>query len=263
MEKQTKLIVNADDYGFSDSVSRGIIKAYKEGIVTSTTMMANLPTAESAAKYALENPGLAVGIHFVLTAGYPISSGVSSLIDLDGKFPKSNVFFDKLDTGIDAKFDTNIGAKVNVDEKEVEKEFRAQLERFLSFGLTPSHFDSHHHVHLTEAVRPVVEKLAKEYNVPVRCFDSNSGAQKEAAHFIDGFFDETSTLEHLTQLLKESKDHKIAELMCHPGFVDDNLRSIDSYCDKREVELEILTSDELKKQIEELNIELISYRDIV
>lgn len=238
MDKLTKLIVNADDFGFTDSVSRGIIEAYKDGIVTSTTLMASLPTAKNAAMLALENPGLAVGIHFVLTSGYPVSAGVSSLVNLDGRFPKHE------------EFETKTG--INADE--VEKEFRAQLERFLSFGLTPSHFDSHHHVHLTDTVRPVVEKLAKEHNVPVRCYGD--------VHFIDGFFDETANMEVLCELLNASKSHDVAEFMCHPGYVDDTLRSIDSYRDMREKELAVLTSPELKQLIEKLNIELISYKDI-
>jgi len=253
MSKATNLIVNADDFGFTDSVNRGIIKAFKEGIVTSTTLMVNMPAAGGAAMLALENPGLAVGIHFVLTAGYPLSSGVPSLVTLDGKFPKSNVFFDKLEYKMGAKIDDNIDANVDVNPVEVEKEFRAQLDRFLSFGLTPSHFDSHHHVHLTDAVRPVVEKLAQQYNIPVRCFDDN-------IHFIDGFFNETATMEVLTQLLRESKDYETAEFMCHPGLVNDELRSIDSYCDMREKELELLTSPDVKQLIDELNIKLVSYR---
>jgi len=253
MNKETNLIVNADDFGFTDSVSQGIIKAYKEGIVTSTTLMVNMPAAEGAARLALENPGLAVGIHFVLTAGYPLSSAVPSLITLDGKFPKSNVFFDKAEYKMSANIEANIDADVKVNVKEVEKEFRAQLERFLSFGLTPSHFDSHHHVHMTDAVKPVVEKLAREYNVPVRCFD-------DKVHFIQDFFNETVTMEVLTRLLRESKAFETAEFMCHPGLANDELRSIDSYCDMREKELELLTSPDVKQLIDELNIKLISYR---
>jgi len=253
MNKETNLIVNADDFGFTESVSQGIIKAYKEGIVTSTTLMVNMPAAECAARLALENPGLAVGIHFVLTAGYPLSSGVPSLVDLDGKFPKSNVFYDKVEYIMGAKIDDNIDANVKVNEKEVEKEFRAQLDRFLSFGLTLSHIDSHHHVHWSAPVRPVVEKLAKQHNVPVRCFD-------DKVHFIDGFFNETATMEDLTRLLRESKAFETAELMCHPGLVNDELRSIDSYCDMRVKELELLTSPGVKQLIDELNINLVSYR---
>jgi len=250
MEKSAKLVVNADDFGFTESVSHGIIKAFKEGIVTSTTLMVNMPAAENAAMLALKNPQLAVGIHFVLTAGRPVSSGVSSLTNLDGSFPGYNAFFEKADKG-------------DLAESEVEKEFRAQLDRFLSFGLTPSHFDSHHHVHLAETIRPVVSKLACEFNVPVRSFDRKSGDSKvwgESFTFLDGFYGGEATTDKLTELLHEVADLKAAELMCHPGFADDELRAIDSYCDMREKELEILTSPKTKRLVESLNIELVNYR---
>jgi len=198
-EQKPKLIVNADDFAYSHSVSKGIIEAYKNGIVTSTTMMVTMPAAEASAKLALENPGLGVGIHLVLTAGRPLIQNLKTLIREDGTFMRPNVLPD-----------------TDIDINEVEREYRAQLERFLSFGLKPTHFDSHHHMHADARIYPVVEKLAIECNIPVRKpFDIPPGGVSCVESFIDSFYGEDATEENLTELLKNAVNHKSSELMCH------------------------------------------------
>jgi len=242
-EYKSRLIVNADDFAYSYGISRGIVDAYKNGVVTSTTFMANMPSAEASAKLALENPGLGVGVHFVLTAGRPILSDVKSLTKEDGSFMRPNAL-----------------AEADIDTGEVEREYRAQLERFISLGLMPTHFDSHHHTHMDKRIYPVIEMLSLEYNVPVRIPTGFSvGRARGVDNFIDGFFGEGATTENLIKLINDSIGFGTSELMCHPGYQNDAIRDIDSYREMREKELAILTSAEVKQVIAGLNIELINY----
>ncbi|TDT51901.1 chitin disaccharide deacetylase [Fonticella tunisiensis] len=234
----TKLIVNADDFGYSKGVNLGVIEAFKNGVVTSTTMMTNMPGAEHAASLAKENPGLGVGIHLVLTMGKPVRNDVPSLVDENGRFHRLKDMTDKI--------------KV----EDVEREFEAQIERFLSFGLTPTHLDSHHHVHTQKKILPVVMKLAEKYNLPVRAYNNIVN------HFIHEFYGDGLTVDTLKTLLDAARDFEVVELMCHPAFVDKDVLSGSSYNLQRANELSVLTDPSLKKALEERGIELINYKAI-
>ncbi|MFX3625162.1 MAG: chitin disaccharide deacetylase [Ectobacillus sp.] len=243
----TKLIVNADDFGYSKGVNLGIVEAFQNGIVTSATLMANMPGAAHAAALAKENPNLGVGIHLVLTCGKPVSKAVPSLIDANGRF-RSLREIERL-----ARPD------------EIEREFRSQIEKFLSFGLRPTHIDSHHHAHGLENVLPIVANLAKEYSLPVRLVPGNAEQLKNmgvktVAFFDDRFYGEQLTAEYLINMLEQASFYETAEIMCHPAFIDEALLSGSSYALLRAKELSILTSGEIRKAVEARNIQLISYK---
>lgn len=249
----TKLIINADDFGYSKGVNYGIIDAHQNGLVTSTTMMANMPAAEHASKLAFENPDLSVGIHFVLTCGAPVSTGVPSLVDEYGNFKRLSVF----------------EKDGSINPEEVEKEYRAQLERFLSFGLKPSHFDSHHHMHMHDLVYPVFEKLAKEQGVPIRISSPNpnhpSYKYKTTKYFDYSFYNSEEnaiSVDLLIHILKKCSQFETSEIMSHPAFLDQALLNGTSYALPRALEHQILTSKEVRRAIEDLNIKLINYRQL-
>ena len=84
----TRLIVNGDDFGMCEGVTLGILKAHRDGILCSTTMMVGMPFAAQAAQMAKDYPNLGIGIHFTLTAGKPVSDpkDVPSLVEADGTF---------------------------------------------------------------------------------------------------------------------------------------------------------------------------------
>ena len=84
----SKVIFNADDFGYSKAINLGIIQAHKNGILSSATLMANMPGFEDAVKLAKENPELGVGVHLTLTCGYPVLSDVPTLCQENGKFHK-------------------------------------------------------------------------------------------------------------------------------------------------------------------------------
>lgn len=128
---QPILIVNADDFGLSSEVNRGIIEAHTRGILTSTTLLANSPAFSEAVELAGKNAGLGVGVHLNLVRGRPLSPAgeVPLLVDSDGMFRRFRV---KRLTG---EF-----------LEQAEAEYRRQLRRVIEAGVTPTHidFEKHH-----------------------------------------------------------------------------------------------------------------------
>lgn len=151
------LIVNADDLGLSDGVTEGIIKAWREGVVTSTSAMINIegaPQRVAAAHGA--NPEMPIGLHLNITTGQPVlpPNKVRTLVDANGNFYTSDTISAHL-------------AEISVDE--LRAELRAQAELMLASGVRFDHIDYHEGtvVFFTPFFQ-VVTELAKEYGVPVR-----------------------------------------------------------------------------------------------
>ena len=149
-----KLIVNADDFGLAESINKGIIKGYKEGFITSTSLMCSAPAFANAVKLARETPGLGLGIHLTLVGGVqPVlpADQVASLVDEQGVFLDNYVLFAK-------RFYTG-GIKL----VELEAELRAQIERGLATKLSFTHMDSHQHLHVLPGMGKIVLNLCREY----------------------------------------------------------------------------------------------------
>ncbi|MGX8790713.1 chitin disaccharide deacetylase [Oceanobacillus sp. M60] len=220
-----RIEINADDFGLTKGVTDGIIQAHQDGCVTSTTLMMNGLATDYAVEKALENPDLKVGIHLVLTWGKPLHSSVPNLVKSDGTFRFTSGYRDMEAPNI----------------SEVELEWRAQLDAYLTTGLPLDHIDSHHHVHGWPPLKNLVIQLAKEYDVPVRYVDSI--ADHPEICWTDtlwtGFYKEGIT-DDLFDVLHEENGTSI-EVMTHPGQVDDDLRKVSSYTDDREKEIEILS----------------------
>ena len=160
-----RLIINADDYGRTAEISRGIRHAHLHGIVTSTTCLMNMPTVVDDIKIALkETPSLGMGVHLVLTAGKPVLPQKKSLVGPDGFFLKREVFFG----GHQGLNHGNSKRQLNIDE--VKAEWRAQIEAFITAaGKLPTHLDSHHHSSYASVdLFTAMLELAKEYHLPIR-----------------------------------------------------------------------------------------------
>ena len=231
-----RLIVNADDFGISKAINLGIIEAYNEGIVKSTTLMCNMEAVDHAIKLANENPGIGVGIHFVLTAGKPLAQGVEGIEEKSKK-------------------------------DDIRKELECQFNKFLSYGIKPTHIDTHHHVHRIKKVFEVVKEIAIKNNLPVRLmgetYDSMYKEIKSTSKFSESFYEkEMVTEDNLIRLLEEYKDFETVELMSHPGYLDQNILNRTSYAIERTIELETLVSRKVKEYIKENNIELISFSQL-
>ena len=271
-----RLIVNADDYGVTPGVCLGIRRAHREGVVTTTTAMMNLPHAAAELRRAhQETPALGLGVHLTLTAGVPLAppQAVTSLIDAAGRFVRPPEFVARLES-------------LRIDE--VEREWIAQIEAFLDLGLPLDHLDSHHHTsYLSPRLLELMLDLAHRYGCAVRpaVTDEQSPLAREmiasfapqgVAHALAAmrstpvrhadrlyvsFFDTTATLEGLLAILGSLPDGT-SEIMCHPGIVDEALREASGYADARQRELQCLIDPTVRKAIGRRSIHLCRYADV-
>ncbi len=273
-----RLIVNADDYGRSAGVSRGIRAAHLRGIVTSTTSMMNMPTVVDDLHIARkETPRLGLGVHLVLTTGKPVLSPekVSSLTRPDGSFLGLEEFTQRCHA---------------IDLDEVKAEWHAQVEAFVkASGQAPTHLDSHHHSsYFTAGLFRAMLELAKEYGAGLRRAtsqgeqDEMEGGASETAEsaltfaprlldefkprcpdiFFATFYDDQATKDVLTHIMQRFTEDHTYEIMCHPGYSDPNLIASSGYARQRDGELAILTSPEIQAEVKRLGIELINFSEL-
>ncbi|MEY8349392.1 chitin disaccharide deacetylase [Bacillus cereus] len=228
-----RLIVNADDFGLTEGTNYGIIEGHVNGIVNSTTMMMNMPGTWHAVRLAKEHKTLGVGVHLVLTAGKPLLSDVPSLISADGFFHKQGVV-----------------REGNINPEEVEREWTAQIEKFLSYGLTPTHLDSHHHVHSLLILHDVLERLATKYDVPIRRCEQERAVRPFSDVFYSDFYSDGVQEGYFVTLKERVGAGKTVEVMAHPAYIDPELVKRSSYVMDRVKELRILTESELPEGIE-------------
>jgi chitin disaccharide deacetylase len=275
-----RLIFNADDFGLTPGITRGILEAHHKGVVTSTTALVGSPHAADAIRQAIESaPDLGLGLHLAISGtGRPVlpSSEVPSLVREDGRFHGF--------TGWVYLFE-----QFNPDE--IARELNAQCERFIDFaGRPPDHLDGHHHaVYRHPAGLRTLLDLAARYNIPIRnaypdlpgddsirrLLEEVPANDREAALsaikailaegplpvrpalFDDSFYGPTATLGDLLLILTNLPEDSTAEIMCHPGYVDDQLDS--DYTTTREGEIRILTHSSVKEVIKAEGIELITF----
>ncbi|ELK39803.1 chitin disaccharide deacetylase [Brevibacillus agri] len=246
-----KLIVNADDFGYSKGVNLGIIEAHRAGVVTSATAMVNMNGFEHAVQLAKKTPTLGVGIHLVLTCGFPVSQNVPSLTDEHGRFRRGHDYLSL------------------ASPEEVERELHSQLEKYLQTGLALTHIDSHHHVHAHAAVLPIVLGLAKEYQVPVR-YPWSFSPEARAEHpevmttegFSERFYGDGLTTQSFIDVVEELADCDVAEIMTHPAYLDEEVLTGSSYTLQRARELHILTAQEIKEYVQKRNVRLVTYKEL-
>jgi chitin disaccharide deacetylase len=154
-DTRIRLVVNADDFGMTPEISRGIVRAHRAGIVTSTSLLGNCAHLEEARALLADAPTLGVGVHLSLIGGQPVSDGrgLPSLTDGGGAFfPRSSDFVARWMKG-------------QVDPTEVEREFDAQIERIRSAGIVPDHLDTHHHLGFLPAVGKAMESAARRHAI--------------------------------------------------------------------------------------------------
>ena len=275
-----KLIVNADDYGRSPGISRGILQAHRGGIVTSTTIMINQPGVEAQLLEALACAKLGIGLHLVFTAGQPLlpPTDIPSLVEKDGFFLDHHTLWARAES---------------VSSAHLQSELTAQIERFVALaGRLPDHLDCHHFVYLFPPFFQVYAELAAHFRLPLRVpfppathfrkavgilpflegfphdlvrgmivTNSNLLQAHGLAHpdrFISTFYgQETLTLDYLLHLLG-TLPAGTNELMCHPGY-DDPALAPSTYRQERETELALLTDPTVHRYVNESGIELITF----
>lgn len=129
------MIVTADDFGSSAEVNKAVVAAYQDGVLRYASLMVLRPHAQDAVLMARENPGLGVGLHLEMCGEKPALWGLRYYFD-----PRHR--------------------------RQIAGRIRAQIEKFLSFGLKPTHIDGHFHLHVHPAIFPILADLAREYRIP-------------------------------------------------------------------------------------------------
>lgn len=253
-----RLIINADDFGFTKDVNAGIVQAHRAGILTSTTLMANGNAFEDAVRLARETPTLDIGCHLVLVQGRSLVTG--------WEFPE------KLGKAWAALITRRL---------DVYAELRAQIEKILNAGIRPTHLDSHKHTHVLPHVFRQVVRLAHEFDIPYVRLPLDHTAPfarvpsdlasryyrrlardtrvKMTDHFL-GFRLTGSLTEKTFAATLACVREGTTEFMCHPGCLGPELTHAATRLKESRVrELETLTSPSIREMIERQEIRLTNF----
>lgn len=256
-----RLIVRGDDMGFTHSGNEALIRSYTQGIQTSIEVIVPSPWFPEAAKMLKQNPGVDVGIHLALTSEWenvkwrPMTT-CASLVDSNGYFFPM-VYPNKNYPGQSIK-----ESQWNITD--VEKEFRAQIEEGLKLIPRISHVSSHMGcTGISEEVRVLTRKLAKEYKIDIELSDYNvgyaryDGPTKTSAEKIQSFIN----------MLNKLEPGKTYLFVDHPGLDNDELRAVfhigyEGVAADRQGVTDLFTSDKVKEVIKKRGIQLIAYREL-
>jgi len=284
------LIVNADDLGWTEGVNHGIAEAFRNGIVTSTSLLANGAAFAGGVEIARGAPGLGVGVHLNLSDGAPLAERetVTSLLNDNGEFAG----------GAESLLLRRARRELLLDE--VEREWDAQIQKVRDAGMEPTHLDGHRHVHMLPGLFEIALRLAKRHGIGairVSLEDSNlraalaSGsrrnagvvmkqgvqarglkllardAREQAARAGLATADYFCGIAQTGELTREGLGRLLTilpegttELMCHPGYVDAALKKTATRLqESRQAELEILTDEGIRKLVASQGIRLIDY----
>jgi predicted glycoside hydrolase/deacetylase ChbG (UPF0249 family) len=217
------LIVNADDLGASAGVNRGIREACERGIVTSASLMVDMPGSEQFAADPTGPTELSVGLHATLTSE---------------------------------------AGELLIEPGRCRAELERQLARFEHLiGRAPTHLDSHHNVHFEPELREVFLAVAKERGLPLRGHSPARYFADFYGQWDDGETHlEQVSVEMLWEMLDREVGVGVTEFGCHPGYAGDGFES--SYLREREAELQTLCDPAVRERIEALGIKLVSFAEL-
>jgi predicted glycoside hydrolase/deacetylase ChbG (UPF0249 family) len=227
------LIVNADDFGLSDGVNRGVVETHEHGIVTSASLMVRARSAGDAAAYGRSHPRLSVGLHVDFGEWQFRDEAWKSVYEVTARN----------------------------DPDRVSEEVDKQLGRFRRLvGRDPTHLDSHQHVHREEPLCSILTERACRFGVPLRHVS-------RVVRYCGDFYGQTETGDALAGALEVSALARIisrvptgiTELACHPGL-DGDVGSM--YREEREQEVRTLCAREIRSLLEAEKIQLISFADL-
>jgi predicted glycoside hydrolase/deacetylase ChbG (UPF0249 family) len=226
-----RLIVNADDFGLSAGVNRGILEAHDHGVVTSTSLMVLQPAAEQAVAAASERPALSVGLHvdvgewvYVRDEWRPVYERLAA-----------------------------------ADERIAREQVERQIDRFHELtGSKPTHLDSHQHANRREPLRSAVLAAGEALRVPVR--------HESEIRYCGAFYGQTAEGEPLAEAISvanllrvvETLPEGTTELACHPGYADDVATS---YREERANEIASLCHPSVRAALDERGVVLASFAE--
>ena len=273
------LIINADDNGYSDGISRGILKAVECGTVKATGILANSPNFERHIKWLAGYQQLDVGVHLTLTSGRPLSDGMTALMRATGEGDFISNKFSAALSILSKKIPLHI----------VEEEWDLQIKRCVGSGINILFVNSHEHIHGLPPLFSLVQNLAEKYDIPhVRVPSPEWFSPYSLGSLVRsmvmmglGWLNDTRKRENEPELIGIScsgklnkryiekrivslRPGKTYELMCHPGYytpgeiTDRNLLSYHDWAG----ELRTLCDKHLVDQLKSKNINVIGYRDL-
>ena len=282
-----RLIVNADDFGLTPGVNRGILEGHVDGIVTSSTLMATGMAFDDAAALSRSVPRLSGGCHVALIDGLPVLSSheLPTLANHSGQFDGSlGPFVARVVCG-------------KINSREIEAEATAQIRKLQSAGVAVSHIDTHKHTHLFPVILTSLLQAAKACDIramrnpfgriafslvarrpslwkrygQMGLLNTLAARFKRTVHeagliTTDGSLGVVATGaidERLFTLILDNLPDGTWELVTHPGYNDSDLEKVPTRLrESREQELKILTAQSTRELLERNGIQLISYRDL-
>jgi len=252
-----KLIINADDFGLSEGICRAIYELMELGAISSTTLMLAAEGAvERCLTWNIKSLIGRVGVHLQLTDGYPIlpSEQIPSLVN-----HRTNMFLPKAELA-------------NLDPIDVEREWRAQI--MMAYEILkgkPSHLDSHHGAHHYPNLSSVFIKLALEFDLPVRdCTEMNkfnpnlklAGSDVVLYEWTARGLSSVELQQEIYTAVTNSDNNDILELVTHPGYSSEKLRTISNLNDLREKDFTSLLSFKETNWLEHNHIQLVNFCEI-
>lgn len=265
-----RLVVNADDFGFTRDVNEGIVEAHTRGILTSTTLMANGAAFDDAVGLADAYPTLDIGCHLVLVGG-------ASVLPPHDRLPGSV---------------TDLLAALASRRLRIYEELKAQVIKILNAGISPTHLDTHKHTHLAPPVLDAVARISEEFeirwvrrpfDIPLTAARGRAPWLKRATadglrflskrfervlaehsclatdHFAGFQITGRFRVRELVELIKALPEGT-TEFMCHPGRCGEELRAAPTRLkESREEELEALVAPEVKDAIRAAGVSLVPY----
>lgn len=267
------LLITADDFGLTEGVTRAVVRAHRDGVVTSASILAVGRAYATAVDLSSQNPGLSVGVHLAAVGEDPPlrpATEVPTLVDRHGRFPLSYRGF------------LRRAALGRVDMAHLRREFETQIERVLGDGIVVTHLDTHQHLHLWPAVGRIVVELAAKYDIPavrlprshrasplataVRRLEHRLSAQLDRADLLTtadfAGLDEAGAMDRELDGALDKLAHRAAttaELNVHPGEAGDGDLARFAWGYRWDRELKVLVDPATRATVERRGFTLTSW----
>lgn len=260
----TNLVINSDDFGYSKAINQGIIETHLNGVLTSTTMMANMPGFVDGIKLSRDLPNLGIGAHLSLTCGRPVLHHVDRLTNDNNEFKPLSFYKKYPDL---------------VDLDQLYEEWEAQIQKLLDTGIELTHLDTHHYIHSYGNNYQVIDLLARKYQLPVRnCFEVDKKINDKKIVPMDALWNmfnypELKDMSYPYEKVKDSlftileaDSQKYTtfddiEAVVHPGYLDSVIWYGSSFNLSRLREVEILCDSSFEKLLQTYGYKLVNYRE--
>ena len=265
-----KLLFQSDDYGITEGVTCGILKGIRDGLICNTGLFTNMPSSEFAAEQIKQYPDVCLGVDINLVAGRALTQPdqIPAIVKPTGEFFSSGEVrarskFVSMEMGVIEIFEED---PFPLDELLIETE--AQVKKYIELvGKKPGYI--HPHSLVTPNTNKAFSMIGEKYGIPYT-FDLY---QKLEVHWITNDWNvkpftvekqiQTDVEANYLKVFPEMFEHEISLLICHAGFVDEDIFRCSTYTIIRNKDLYMACSPRIREFIDSNKIELVTYRDIV